>query len=56
MFKKLDEIENRYKTLTSLLSDQKILSDQTKFQQYAKEYSKISELVDTYNVYKKIDN
>jgi peptide chain release factor 1 len=56
MFKKLDEIENRYKTLTSLLSDQKILSDQTKFQQYAQEYSKISELVDTYNVYKKIDN
>ncbi|MDY6863383.1 MAG: peptide chain release factor 1 [Thermodesulfobacteriota bacterium] len=56
MYKKLEEIEGRYQELTVLLSNRKVLSDQVKFQQYAQEYSEISEIVDTYNEFKRIDN
>lgn len=55
MFKKLNEVENRYEELSQLLGDPEIISDQQVFQKYAREHSEIASVVDTYRKYKDVD-
>ncbi len=54
MLQKLETIETRCMQLDKLLSDAEVINDQKRFQQYAKERSDLSELLDTYRRYKKV--
>lgn len=54
MLQKLETIEIRCMQLDKLLSDAEVINDQKHFQQYAKERSDLSELLDTYRRYKKV--
>jgi peptide chain release factor 1 len=56
MFSKLDEVEERYNYLNERMSDPKVIARQQEFQQYAREQSELSPVVDEYRVYKKIQN
>ena len=53
MLQNLETIETRCMQLDKLLSDADVINDQKRFQQYAKERSDLSELLDTYRRYKK---
>jgi len=53
-FEKLDEIERRYIELEKLLSDPKVLSNPKEMQKVAKERAEAIKLVETYRLYKKI--
>lgn len=52
MFKKLEELEKKYKELNKNLSDPKIIANQSKFQECAKLHSDISKAVLKYKEYK----
>lgn len=54
MFKKLEELEKKYKELNKNLSDPKIISNQSKFQEFAKMHSDISKVVLKYIEYKNV--
>jgi peptide chain release factor 1 len=54
MLQKLESIETRCMQLDKLLSDADVINDQKRFQQYAKERSDLSELLDTFRRYKKV--
>ena len=54
MFKKLEELEKKYKELNKNLSDPKIIANQSKFQECAKMHSDISKTVLKYKEYKGI--
>ncbi len=54
MFEKLEQIENRYNELTSLLSKPEIIERQEEYQKLAKEFSDLEKTVAHYRKYKKI--
>jgi peptide chain release factor 1 len=54
MLQKLESIETRCMQLDKLLSDAEVITDQKRFQQYAKERSDLAELLDTYRRYRKV--
>ena len=54
MSDKLKALDERYKELEVLLADPKILQDKNLYQQYAKEISKITELVNQYRIFEKL--
>lgn len=54
MFSKLDEILDKYKKITDLLSDPNIISDQEKYQKLAKELSDLKPIVEKYEEYKNV--
>jgi peptide chain release factor 1 len=55
MFDKLKSVEKRYDDLNQLLSDPKIISQQSEFQKYAREQSELSPIVQKYQSWQKID-
>jgi peptide chain release factor 1 len=55
MFEKLQGVDDRFGQLEQLLSDPKILQDRAAYQKYAREHSEISEIVNVYRMYQKID-
>lgn len=54
MFKKLDEVENRFEELSHLLGNSEVIADQARYQRYAREHAEISSIVENYKKYKKI--
>jgi len=54
MFKKLEELEKKYLELNKTLSDPKIISNQSKFQEFAKMHSDLSKVVLKYIEYKNV--
>ncbi len=48
MFEKVKDIEQRYNELSELLSDQEVLKNLSLLQQYAKEHSSLSPIVEAY--------
>jgi peptide chain release factor 1 len=54
MFQKLESVEMRCMQLDQLLSNTEVINDQKRFQLYAKERSDLSELLETYQRYKKV--
>lgn len=54
MFEKLEELKKKYEELNKNLSDPKIISNQSKFQEYAKMHSDISKAVLKYKKYEGI--
>ena len=55
MFKKIQEIDKRYKELESMLSDPAIFANRNEFQKLAKEHSDLRELVNTYREYESVN-
>jgi len=55
MFARLKEIEARYRELEQLLSDPALVGKPGVYQKYAKEHSDLSELIETYREYEKIE-
>ena len=53
MFEQLAEIEKRYEELNQLMSDHKIIQQQSEFQKLAKEQSELTEIVKEYQDWKK---
>ena len=53
MFKRLKDIETRYKDLEGLLSDPDVVSKQSIYQKYAKEHADLQDLVEAYREYEK---
>ena len=54
MFNKLEEVAERYEDLTNLISDPDVISEQNKFQKYAKEHSDLRPLVEKFEEYKEV--
>ncbi len=54
MFDKLDGVEQRYEKLEKLLSDPKVVQNREAYEKYAREHSELTEIVDTYRLYKKM--
>ena len=48
MLQKLESLEAKYNELNELLSNPEIISDQSKYQKYAKAYSDLGEIVSVY--------
>jgi len=48
LLNKLDILQDRFEELTALLGDGEVISDQTKFRTYSKEYAEIEPIVETY--------
>jgi len=56
MFKKLDELLEKYQTITEKISDPKVISDQPLYQRLTKELSDLKPIVDKYSEYKSVEN
>lgn len=54
MFDKLFGVEERFVKLEQLLSDPDVVRDQSKYQKYLKEHAGISELVESFRLYRKL--
>ncbi len=54
MFKKIQEIDNRYRELESMLSDPAVVANRGEFQRLAKEYSDLRDLLETYREYEQV--
>jgi len=54
MLHKLDSIEEKYDELTEQLSRPEVISDQSKFQKYAKAHSDLSDIVSRYREYRSL--
>jgi len=55
MFEKLEEVEKRYEELVRLLADPRVLANPREMQKLARERAEISKLVESYRLYKKVD-
>lgn len=55
MFKKLDQVVERFNEVTKRLSDPLVLEDNLKFREYSKEHSFLSKIVGNYERYKKVN-
>ncbi len=54
MLQKLEILEKKYNELTDLLSTPEVISDQNKFQKYAKAHSDLNDIVSKYCEYKSV--
>ena len=54
MFEKLEDVEKRYEELNKKISDPEIIARQNEWKQLMKEHSEISEVVEKYRQYKKV--
>lgn len=54
MLEKLQSLEDKYNSLTELLSTPEVINDQSRFQKYAKSHSDLNDIVVTYIEYKKV--
>ena len=54
MFRKLDQVENRFLELETLLADPKVLGNPKEMHKLARERAELSQLVGTYRAYKKV--
>lgn len=54
MFRKLEQVEDRYAEVGNNLSDPNVISNQAEFQKLSKEYSDLTDIVEAYRAYKKI--
>jgi peptide chain release factor 1 len=54
MFDKIEDLEQRFRELESLLSDPAVIANQPEFRKLSREHAELSELVDAYRRYKKV--
>ena len=55
MFKKLDDIKKRYEFLSEKLSDSAVIADMGTWQRYSKEQSELTETVEKYAEYQRVE-
>ena len=55
MFEKLKGVEDRFTQLEARLSDPQVLQDREAYQKYAKEHADLTEVVNAFREYKKLD-
>ena len=55
MFEKLDEVERRYESLTHLLSQPEVISNQDELHKVAREFSELGKIVELYRKLKRLD-
>ena len=55
MFDKLDAVEERYEELTRLISDPEVISNHSEWQKYVKEHAELTDVVEKYREYKKVE-
>jgi peptide chain release factor 1 len=51
MFEKLENVKQRYNDISELLSNPEIINNQSEFRKLSKEYSDLTEIVDSYDLY-----
>ena len=54
LLNKLDILQDRFEELTALLGDGEVISDQTKFRAYSKEYAEVEPIAATYALWLKV--
>src|SRR6218665_454545 len=54
LLNKLDILHDRFEELTALLGDAEVISDQTKFRAYSKEYSEVEPVVQVFQAFRKV--
>lgn len=54
MFEKLEEVERRYETLSTLLAQPEIITKQDELQKIAKEYAELGKIVELYRRFKRL--
>jgi len=54
MFEKLEKVKSRYHEIADLLSKPETINDQNEFRKLSKEYSSLTEIVETYDAYNKL--
>ncbi|HXV21579.1 MAG TPA: peptide chain release factor 1 [Desulfuromonadales bacterium] len=54
MFKKLEEVVDRFREVEGLLSDPAVVGNQEKFRSLTREHAELSEIVETYGCYRKV--
>ena len=54
LLNKLDILQDRFEELTALLGDGEVISDQTKFRAYSKEYAEVEPIVAAYGLWLKV--
>jgi peptide chain release factor 1 len=54
MFRKLEEVVDRFREIEGLLSDPKLVSNQEKFRAVTREHAELAELVGVYGEYRKV--
>ncbi|MDL5596435.1 peptide chain release factor 1 [Bacillus subtilis] len=56
MLKKLDILQDRYEELTALLGDAEVISDQTRFRAYSKEYAEVEPVILAFREFRKVQD
>jgi peptide chain release factor 1 len=54
MFEKLEKVKSRFHEIADLLSKPETINDQNEFRKLSKEYSSLTEIVETFNEYNKL--
>ncbi|MBM7060185.1 peptide chain release factor 1 [Pseudomonas sp. UL073] len=54
LLNKLDTLQDRFEELTALLGDAEVISEQTKFRAYSKEYAEVEPVVQAFRAYRKV--
>ncbi|WP_122861640.1 PCRF domain-containing protein, partial [Pseudomonas viridiflava] len=49
LLNKLDVLSDRFEELTALLGDAEVISDQTRFRAYSREYAEVEPVIALYN-------
>ncbi|SDP10093.1 peptide chain release factor 1 [Pseudomonas jinjuensis] len=56
LLKKLDILSDRYEELTALLGDAEVISDQTKFRAYSREYAEVEPVILAFREFRKVQD
>ena len=54
LLNKLDTLQDRFEELTALLGDAEVISDQTKFRAYSREYAEIEPVIEAFRAFLKV--
>ncbi len=56
LLNKLDTLHDRFEELTALLGDAEVISDQTRFRAYSREYAEVEPVIGAYNAWRKVQD
>ncbi|EKT4468147.1 MULTISPECIES: peptide chain release factor 1 [Pseudomonas] len=56
LLNKLDTLQDRFEELTALLGDAEVITDQTRFRAYSREYAEVEPVIDAYKEWRKVQD
>ncbi|MBA6115808.1 peptide chain release factor 1 [Pseudomonas putida] len=56
LLNKLDTLQDRFEELTALLGDAEVISDQTRFRAYSREYAEVEPVIAAYQAWRKVQD